>query len=85
MNLEPGTPGWEAMEREHEHWLVVVSEWDDAIGRSMNEPEYNNLIDAIEVWGERLVQLRMLQSPTDHDAIVASKLDKYRARGGTRL
>jgi hypothetical protein len=70
-----------AREREHEAWLQLVKEWDrlhpQPAGFNLNAPICNSLVRAIELWGEQLVALRVLQSPEEIRKIRQEKADAY--------
>lgn len=65
----------EAQEKEHEAWRVAMDEWRAAFpDADPNDKQYDPLIKAIELWGERLVALRI----TDPDTITRALDSKRR-------
>lgn len=53
---DPSYVEWQA-------WQLVVSRFGALVG-SINDPQYDPLVKAIEAWGELLVELRLTQSET---------------------
>lgn len=63
--------------QEWEAWQVIVHEWDEAIDTTMNDPKYDKLIAAINLWGEYLVGLRLTQTDEMRNGAIAAKQQHY--------
>lgn len=70
-----------AQNDEHEAWLDFVKEWNllhpQPAGFNLNAKICNPLVKAIEVWGERLVALRVQQDDVDRVIALQDKLNAY--------
>lgn len=75
-----------AQHREHEAWLDFVKEWQSLFPTTpMNDKVCDPLVRSIEVWGERLVALRLRQTEETRANALQYKLDSYvQAKGETR-
>jgi len=47
------------MHQEWEAWQTVVKDWPGDI----NDPRFNRVVKAIQLWGEHLASLRVAQPP----------------------
>ena len=73
------------MDEEYEAWQQVVAEWrkhPSLAELNMNDPSFNPLIRAIELWGERLTALRLQQTSDERAQALDGHLVAYeQARG----
>lgn len=68
----------EEMSAEYDAWQVVVQECR-LLGIDMNDKQYDRLIGAVCVWGERLHALRGTQQPEQIEKALNSYLAHYEA------
>jgi hypothetical protein len=62
-----------AMRAEYDAWRHVVQHWPGSI----DDPKFNKLVKAIELWGEYLVALRMNQDALKRARILLKKKERY--------
>lgn len=55
--MRQGKAEWEA-------WQTFVQEWNRLNIPDINDPLYNPLVNALRLWGEELVALRLIQEGT---------------------
>ena len=65
------------MQYEWRGWQDVVREFNNVIPSGINDPQYNKLIAAIQLWGEKLHQLRGTQEQKVIDKALRDYEDKY--------
>ena len=71
----------QAASEEHEAWQKVVEEWNvlhpQPGGFNLNGKICQPLVKAIELWGERLVGLRVQQDSVDRVIALQDKINAY--------
>ena len=67
MNMDLIHEEWEA-------WQLVVKEFNASVG-DINA--YDPLVKAIQLWGEKLVKLRVSQSPEEREKALSDNQQRY--------
>lgn len=77
--LPPALRDLGLMQYEWKGWQDVVREFNRAIPSGINDPQFNPLIKAIQLWGEKLTKLRTAQDEKVREKAFRDYEDAYNA------